>query len=442
MRGKLLTEAEQVLMRGEKTREGEPLSLARARALSAFAAHGLPSRKQENWHYTDLRILLREVPEEILPSHHRLYAPLVAGWPVIGLVNGTALKQFPKSVQRFSDKNCDENKQLEQISDSIESHSALSQNLPDFVCPLQPRFDLGDEAALPKWREGDIIAQINAAHVSDGFKIDLAQESFLEIQNIVEGGQAHIHLPMTIAADTCTTIILREIGDAAASFSTTLSNLEIGARAHVTFVIVRQRGEQASELNQFNAHLAEGAKLDLFIVNEGAKLLRQEVNIDVGGRGGDFQLRGINLLDGRSHTDITMDVRHLDEASTSTEILRNVVMGRARGVFQGMIRVAQQAQKTDARMACNSLILSDEAEFDAKPELEIFADDVACGHGATVVDINHEHLFYLMARGIPEMQARSLLIKAFVNELAEEIENEELQQAIKNIIDGWLEVKR
>jgi len=184
--------------------------------------------------------------------------------------------------------------------------------------------------------------------------------------------------------------------------------------------------------------LQEGAKLTLFIVNAGVKLLRQEVNVDVAGRGGDFQLRGINLLNGRSHTDITMDVQHVEEASTSTEILRNVVMGRARGVFQGMIRVNQQAQKTDARMSCNSLILSDEAEFDAKPELEIFADDVACGHGATVVDINHEHLFYLMARGIPEPQARGLLIKAFVNELAEEIEDENLQQTIKSVIDTWL----
>jgi len=401
------TQAERILMQSSSIGAGL-VSLARSRALAAFAAHGLPSRKQENWHYTDLRILLREVPEGQLPGKGALHAPLLECSHLVGLINGRA----------------------------------LSGDLPDYVAPLQPQLARGDEAALPQWHEGDVVAQINAAHVSDGFKVTIKQDCCLEIQNIVEAGQAHIHLPIAVDAKKKATIILREIGQDGASFSTTISALDIGAQAEVNFVILRQRGDMAAELNQFNAHLGAQAKLKLFIVNAGGKLLRQEVNVDLSGKGGDFQLRGVNLLTGRSHSDITMDVRHLEEGTTSTEILRNVVVERARGVFQGMIRVSQQAQKTDAKMSCNSLILSDEAEFDAKPELEIFADDVACGHGATVVDINHDHLFYLMARGIPEIQARGLLIKAFVDELAEEIEEENLQQAIKNIIDQWLEVKR
>jgi len=405
MLDRVQTPAEQVLSRGV---EGwiAPPSPARARALAAFTASGLPSRKLEYWHYTDLRILLRNVPEEVrMPRVTQLRPTLLESFKRAGLMNGRA----------------------------------FTAEFPSYARLLRPQIEEGDETALPVWGEGDVIAQINAAHVSDGFKIDIEQDACLEIQNIVGGGQAHIHLPMRVADNGRATIILREIGDGAAAFSTTLTSLEIGSGAEVMFVILRQRGEQAAELNQFNARLQAGAKLTLFIINAGAKLLRQEINVDVSGKGADFQLRGINLLNGKSHTDITMDVRHREEGSSSTEILRNVVMGQARGVFQGMIRVHQQAQKTDARMSCNSLILSDEAEFDAKPELEIFADDVACGHGATVVDINHDHLFYLMARGIPEPQARGLLIKAFVNELAEEIEDDNLQQAIKNIIDQWLD---
>jgi len=401
---RLLTPAEQVLMRGVEAGD-VPSSLARARALTAFGRVGLPSRKQENWHYTDLRVLLRNIPEEInIPSTSGLRSPLLENCPTFGLINGRA----------------------------------LCQDLPDFIQSLRPQFEAAAEEMLPKWHENDIIAQINTAYAGDGFSVNLTQDCCLEIQNIVEGGQAHIHLPICVDEAKRVMIVSREMGGLNPSFSTTLTSLDLRGRAEVVFVILRQHGEESCELNQFNAHLAEGAKLSLFIVNAGGKLIRQEVNVDMAGKGSDFQLRGINLLNGRSHTDVTMDVQHREENSTSTEIVRNVVMGRARGVFQGMIRVAQQAQKTDARMACNSLILSDEAEFDAKPELEIFADDVACGHGATVVDINQDHLFYLMARGIPEAQARMLLIKAFVDELMTEIENEDLQNAVKDVIERWL----
>ncbi len=137
-------------------------------------------------------------------------------------------------------------------------------------------------------------------------------------------------------------------------------------------------------------------------MNAGGSLVRQEVRVATTGEGSDFQLRGINLLSGDTHTDVTMVLDHKVPHTGSRELIRNVVTGKARGVFQGRINVHQIAQKTDAKMACNTLLLSDDGEFSTKPELEIFADDVACGHGATVKEIDHNHLFYLMARGIDE----------------------------------------
>ncbi len=106
-------------------------------------------------------------------------------------------------------------------------------------------------------------------------------------------------------------------------------------------------------------------------------------------------------------------------------------------MFQGQIRVDRHAQKTDAKMACNTLLLSDEGEFSTKPELEIFADDVACGHGATVTEIDRDHLFYLMARGIPEKAARGLLVKAFVAEVIEELDDEAVIEALEAKLDAW-----
>ncbi|MEO1379699.1 MAG: SufD family Fe-S cluster assembly protein, partial [Pseudomonadota bacterium] len=116
-----------------------------------------------------------------------------------------------------------------------------------------------------------------------------------------------------------------------------------------------------------------------------------------------------------------------------------VVTGNGQAVFQGQIRVAQIAQKTDAQMAANTLLLSDEAGVSVKPELEIFADDVICAHGATVAEIDENHLFYLMARGISEKTARGLLVEAFVDELVEELENEQLVEALEDRISNWLE---
>jgi len=128
---------------------------------------------------------------------------------------------------------------------------------------------------------------------------------------------------------------------------------------------------------------------------------------------------------------------HAVPNTTSRELIRNIVTGRAHGVFQGRINVHQIAQKTDAKMACNTLLLSDDGEFSTKPELEIFADDVACGHGATVTEIDKNHLFYLMARGIDEKTARGLLVKAFLAEVIEELEVEPVVEALERRLDDW-----
>jgi Fe-S cluster assembly protein SufD len=135
-----------------------------------------------------------------------------------------------------------------------------------------------------------------------------------------------------------------------------------------------------------------------------------------------------------------MTLDHAAPHTTSTEVVRNVVTGRARGVFQGRINVHQHAQKTDAKMACNTLLLSDDGEFSTKPELEIFADDVQCGHGATVTEIDRNHLFYLMSRGIDEKTARGLLVKAFLAEVIEELDEERTVEALEGVLGGWFAV--
>ncbi|RVA16328.1 Fe-S cluster assembly protein SufD, partial [Mesorhizobium sp. M7A.F.Ca.CA.004.11.2.1] len=179
------------------------------------------------------------------------------------------------------------------------------------------------------------------------------------------------------------------------ALGSSVSQLVLGEGAEVTWLIVQEQPETAAHLAQFKAHIGKNAKLTLFVMNAGGRLVRQEIMVRTTGEGADFKLRGINLLAGDTHTDVTMVLDHAVPHTTSTEVIRNVVTGKARGVFQGRINVHQYAQKTNAKMACNTLLLSDDGEFSTKPELEIFADDVICGHGATVTEIDHNHLFYL-----------------------------------------------
>jgi Fe-S cluster assembly protein SufD len=202
---------------------------------------------------------------------------------------------------------------------------------------------------------------------------------------------------------------------------------------------VQEQPADVDHLAQFKATIGANAKLTLFIMNVGAKLARQEVRVRMEGEHSQFHLRGANLIAGEEHSDITMVLDHLAPDTYSTETIRNIVTGRADGVFQGMIRVAQKAQKTDAKMACNTLLLTDEGSFSTKPELEIFADDVACGHGATVTEIEKAHLFYLMARGIDEKSARGLLVKAFLAEVIEELENEQVIEVLEDKLNRWFE---
>lgn len=183
-----------------------------------------------------------------------------------------------------------------------------------------------------------------------------------------------------------------------AAFVSSVTDIVVEDGAEVTRIILQQQGAADIHLGQLRMKIGADAKIRLFIVNAGGKLVRQELRIDVEGEGTDLIVRGVNLLGGETHTDVTMVLGHNVPNTTSTEVFRNVVFDRAKGIFRGMIRVAPDAQKTDAKMACNTLLMSDDGEFSAKPELEIFADDVQCGHGATVADISDNHLYYLMAR--------------------------------------------
>lgn len=386
----------------------EAVILRRDDAVERLKA-GLPTRRVEAWHYTDLRRLLATVPMHDPAAGVRPLPALLEGSTVLPVLNGVA-SRAPR---------------IEGVS----------------VVPLEQKLTDGSvAAALVSGDAADVIAPLNTAFVTDGWFLDIGEgvavDGPIELQNVQAGGQAHVRFPVRVGAGARATIVERQSGSGDALVSS-VSHMTVGEGAEITWVILQEQPVGATHLGQFNAVLGRNAKLTLVVMNTGGKLVRQEIKVDAKGEGAVFNLRGVNLLTGDSHTDVTMVLDHSAPDTTSSEIIRNVVTGRARGVFQGQIRVDRLAQKTDAKMACNTLLLSDEGEFSAKPELEIFADDVACGHGATVAEIDRSHLFYLMARGVPEKPARGLLVKAFVAEVIEDLDDEALVAALEARLEAW-----
>ncbi|MBR2686964.1 MAG: Fe-S cluster assembly protein SufD [Aquamicrobium sp.] len=371
---------------------------------------GLPTKRIESWHYTNLRTLLPAVPGFDASANAKPIAAVIEGSTVVSVLNGASTTKFP-TVEGVS---------FARLSDKLTDGS------------FAPALDL--------YGADDAIGALNTAFVADGVFVDIADgielEKPIELQNVQAGGQSHIRLPVRIGKGAKAVIVERQTGEGAA-LTSSVSQLTLDEGAEATWLIVQEQPETASHLAQFKAWIGKDAKLTLFFMNAGGKLVRQEVVVATRGEGADFKLRGVNLLAGDTHTDVTMVLDHAVPHTTSTEVIRNVVTGKARGVFQGRINVHQYAQKTDAKMACNTLLLSDDGEFSTKPELEIFADDVQCGHGATVTEIDHGHLFYLMARGIDEKTARGLLVKAFVAEVIEELEDEQIVETLEGKLDEW-----
>ena len=397
---------------GELPGDGAVLA-ARDVLISDFKDAGLPTRRVEAWHYTDLKALLRAVPAFDPAASAARLGPLVEGSTVLSVVNGVADARATVAgvtVRAFKDA----------LADGTAAAGLVARD------------------------SDDTIGRINGAFVRDGFVLDVPAGAELatplEIQTVQNAGQAHTRFPVTFGANARATVIERHAASSdTAAFVTTVSDISLAEGADITWVIFQGQGAADTHLGQIRITLGTDVKLRLYVVNAGGKLVRQEIHVVVAGEGSDLILRGINLLGGETHTDVTFTVGHDVPNTTSTEVIRNVIFDRARGVFQGQIRVAPDAQKTDAKMSCNTLLLSDEADFSAKPELEIFADDVQCGHGATVIDIDHVQLFYLMARGIPENKARAMLVNAFVAEIVEELEDEPLVEALEGVIAAWLD---
>jgi Fe-S cluster assembly protein SufD len=397
----------------------------RGQAFEAYERAGLPHRRIEEWKYTDLRALMREVkPLAAKPDAAALKRAKAALKPIA--IQGAAKCVLVDGIfaPELSDK-APAGVGIRTLSEALEAGSS----------------ELLETAAT------DAMISLNAALATDGVVVNVADGAALaaplQIVHVATAASASSFTRSQVKIGKGARVTLVEnfvAADGAKAYQAhDAVLLSVGDGAELTHL--RLMADSTDALNITSAVIAVGArvKFNLFNMTAGGAVSRFQGFVTLAGEGSELNVNGVNLLKGTQHGDTTLVVDHAVPACTSREIFRAVIDDRAHSVFQGRIIVRPGAQKTDGKMMTRALLLSDEAEADNKPELEIFADDVTCGHGATAGALDESLLFYLRARGLSEKEAQALLIQAFVGEAIEGIADDNLREAVMAAAERWLE---
>ncbi|MCC7059534.1 MAG: Fe-S cluster assembly protein SufD [Burkholderiaceae bacterium] len=381
------------------------LGALRQRAIERFADEGWPTNRMDDWRHTSLAFLAQQGFAEAAPAAS-------AGEAVARLRGDDDSGHWLVFVDGHFAPAWSEVRALPAGA----RVGALSMALADGADRVQESFGGVDR--------GTSAAALNAALASDGAFIHLARgvalEAPIHLVFVAATPNAASHLRNLVVAEAGAqaTIVEHWVGVAAgsASLSNAVTRIDAGADARITHVKMQQEDEQAVHLATIEVAQARGSVLDSHSLSFGARLARNDIVTRFDGEGCEALLNGLYHVDGRRHVDHHTRIDHRQPRGTSREYYRGIVDGSARGVFAGRILVAPGAMRTDAIQRTDNLLLSAQAEADARPELEIYADDVKCAHGATVGQIDEASLFYLRSRGIDEPHARNLLTYAFATE--------------------------
>lgn len=288
----------------------------------------------------------------------------------------------------------------------------------------------------------DPLVALNTMLAIDGAVIRVPANTDAGVTRIDSHGKAAgaSHPRHSIHLEPGATLIVLETATGQGSYlHNAVTEITVGAGAHLTHIRLQDDCPDAFHFTTIYADVAEGGTYDSFSLVLGGRIARTEIHARLAGKNAVAHMNGAQLLTGTQHADFTSVVRHDAPHCTSRQTVKNVLNGRARGVFQGRIEVTRDAQKTDGYQMNQALLLSPDAEIDSKPELEIFADDVKCSHGATVGELDTDQLFYLRSRGVPDSEARAMLVRAFLTEALDLVTNESIRETLEKSVDAWWE---
>ena len=408
----------------------EAIAARRDAAFDLFAKQGLPHRRIEDWKYTDLRALMRDAKPLAVPPDAAAKARVKdAG----GLLDDIEARRLVFVDGVFVPELSD----LRNLEPGL-AIGSLAQALSDGDPILAAH--LGRLAPA-----NDIAVALNTAFMGDGAVIRIAAGATIEhplhLLFVVSDKPAATFVRSLVVIEQGARAMLMESheGPAGSDYQVNAAlELFAGDRAHVDHVKIIGEGADALHVSTLAAAIGAHARFNSFTFTAGGAVVRNQLFLKFDGEGTVAGIRGATLLKGRQHADTTLIADHIARDCQSRDVFKTVLDDEGHGVFQGRIIVRPHAQKTDAKMMTQALLLSERAEADNKPELEIFADDVQCGHGATAGALDDELKFYLMARGIPAAEAEALLIQAFLGEAIEGIEHAGLREALMESIAKWL----
>jgi Fe-S cluster assembly protein SufD len=407
------TAAEATLAAQFAALRGGPSVAQREAAFRRFEEAGLPTRRVEAWHYTDLR------------------AALATAAPLAKAPGAAAIEAARRSLAS-----------LERLGAArlvlLDGHyvAALSDAPPPgvAVAPQAPEAPAPDTA--------DVMVWLNVALAQGGCAITVEAGGSAPLLEVV-----HCHTPGAAAVYSRLAITLG--GGARANVIERFVGAQAGVQRNVSTWIAVAEGAKASHVASIEdgaglhvesqvVSLAKAAELDAFGFVAGCGLTRRQVFATLVGEQARIGLSGLALIDGRRHADTTLEVIHAAARGESREFYKHIVADDGVGVFQGKAIVRPGAQKTDGGMKSQAILLSPQASMNNKPELEIFADDVVCGHGATVGALDPEQIFYLEARGLPRREAEAMLLEAFGADAIARVAEPALTEALLAMTRGWL----
>lgn len=385
----------------------------RAAAFKRFADRGLPTRRVESWHYTDLRAAMADAAP-LAPAPDR--AAIESAARELGRRKKLGIVRLVLLNGRF----------IDQLSDALPAGAAVVRRGGKTLAVDDPMVALAEAMSLDGC----------AVEVSGGARLD----GPVEFLHLVSGED-----PLSIYSRT-------EIGvgaGARASFIETFAGSGASIQRHALTTLTLAEGATLKHAavvdSQAELHLESqvieigaGAELDAFALVSGGTLSRRQLFVRMVGEKAKAALGGLALLDGERRVDTTLQLVHSAPGGTSREFYRAIVDDEAAGTFQGKVIVASGAQKTDGAMKSQAILLSPRAQMNAKPELEIFADDVVCGHGATVGSLDPEQVFYLRTRGVRKDEAEAMLLEAFGGEAIERIGDDGLAEVLHEAFRAWL----
>jgi Fe-S cluster assembly protein SufD len=404
---------------------GEPAAQRdrRREALSRFAALGLPTTRLESWRFTNPAPVVRPAFAEAATVEEAAAGRAVpdAPGPRLVFLNG----RFAAGLSRLPDPAA-----------RVRAGSlarALVEGAP------------GTESLLAR-SEGpeNAFALLNAALFEDGAYLFVPRETclpvplhlvFLAVPGAVPSA-CHPRSLVVLEPGTRVSVVETHLDltggtPGAPLLVNGVVEVHLGPNAHLHRAVVEQRGPEALHLLATEVRQERESRFESLEATLGARFSRSELTVRLLGEGGECELHGLYLADGDRTTDHRTRVEHVAPRCTSRELYKGIMDARGHGIFAGLVSVRPDAQRTDARLANHNLLLSADATADTKPELEIFADDVKCSHGATVGQVDEEALFYLRSRGLAPEAARALLLRAFVAEVTAKAATPDLRERLE-----------